>query len=178
MNKQVVSFLSLFTLVVVLSIYYVMVPSSSTSLDAVAGTQGEEQEEVVSNNAPNLFFTTLEENRKARHENYKNQQIEILASSSYTNEEKVEARINLQREEDLQQTEIDLEVNLSELEFNDVFIEKIDSYFYVTAYDITYNSDDDFKKVCQIAESFTEYFTENSNNQFKSYRPQVKFITF
>ena len=76
MNKQVVSFLSLFSLVLVLSIYYVMVPAT-TNLEHVGNNITENNSEATISDASNLFFTTLEENRKARHDEIKNEQINI-----------------------------------------------------------------------------------------------------
>lgn len=177
MNKQVVSFLSLFSLVLVLSIYYVMVPASKEKVDAVDGQISQGQDLVISD-ASNLFFTTLEENRKSRHNEIKNAQIEILASADYTNEEKLEAHSILTYEELVENTEIGLEQAMTELEFNDIFIEKLDNYFYVTAYDKTLEDKDDLKKVLSICDSFTEYFSNHKVDDLSSYKPVVNFVSF
>ena len=105
MNKQVVSFLSLFSLVLVLSIYYVMIPASRENIKNVDNQISSNNEELTIDNASNLFFTTLQENRKTRHDEVKNTQIDILASDQYTNQQKLEARNKLTHEELLETTE-------------------------------------------------------------------------
>lgn len=177
MNKQVVSFLSLFSLVLVLSIYYVMVPIASSKVESV-DDQISSNEEVTLNNASNLFFTTLEENRKSRHEEVKNAQIEILASAEYTNDQKLEAHNKLTLEELIETTEIGLENSMTELEFNDVFVEKLDNYFYVTAYDSTLDNKEDFKKVISINDVFTNYFENNDIKELEMYKPIINFVSF
>ena len=167
MNKQVVSFLSLFSLVLVLSIYYVMVPAT-TNLEHVGNNITENNSEATISDASNLFFTTLEENRKARHDEIKNEQINILASADYSNDQKIEARNKLNHEELIEDTEIGLENAMNELEFNDIFIEKLDNYFYVTAYDDTMLSEHDLSKVLSIAEIFTEYFNVHQIAEFSN----------
>lgn len=177
MNKQVVSFLSLFSLVLVLSIYYVVIPTSAKTIKPVDHQQLDE-EELSLKDTSNLFFTVLEENRKARHDEVKNTQIEILASSDYSNEEKLEARERLTFEELIEKTEIGLEKSMSELDFNDCFVEKMDSNYYVTVFDDTLTSENDCIKVVQIADCFKEYFQENTVDTLSAYRPIVNFVTF
>lgn len=181
MNKQVVSFLSLFSLVLVLSIYYVMIPVSgagNNNTQPVDGQISTSGSEATISEASNLFFATLEENRKARHDEVKNAQIEILASADYSNDEKLEARTKLTFEELVEDTELGLEQAMNELQFNDVFIEKLDSYFYVTAYDSTMKADEDLGKVLSIAEAFSEYFTQHEAENLKTCRPVVNFVSF
>lgn len=177
MNKKIVSFLSLFSLVLVLSIYYVMVPIASNRVESV-GDNISSNTELTVNEASNLFFTTLEENRKSRHEEVKNAQIEILASAEYTNEQKLEAHNKLTFEELIETTEIGLEQSMTELNFNDVFVEKLDNYFYVTAYDSTLDKGEDIKKVLSISEVFTEYFSTNEINQLQTCKPIINFVSF
>ena len=128
MNKQVVTFLSLFSLVLVLSVYYVAVPSNGNN-QSVNDNVEENYNEITIQDAPSLFFQTLIENRNARHEEVKNTQLEILVSSEYSNEQKIEAREKLNNEELLENTEKGLEACISELEFNETFVEKLDNYF-------------------------------------------------
>lgn len=177
MNKQVVSFLSLFSLVLVLSIYYVMVPGAKENTQVVDG-QHNTNEDLTISDASNLFFTTLEENRKVRHDEVKNAQIEILASADYSNDQKLEAHNKLTYEELIEMTELGLENAMQELNFNDIFVEKLDNYFYVTAYDTTLKSDDDLKKVLSITESFSEYFASNDADDLANYKPVVNFVSF
>ena len=175
MNKQVISFLSLFSLVLVLSVYYVVVPSNDNQ--TVNGTINN-NEELNIEDAPSLFFQTLIENRNSRHEEVKNTQLEILVSSEYTNEEKIEARTKLTNEELIENTELGLENSIVELNFNETFVEKLDNYFYVTVYDGTFNSDNDVLNVIKIIDNFNEYFTLNNLSEMSLCQPVVNFVTF
>ena len=177
MNKQVISFLSLFSLVLVLSIYYVVIPASANTVKPVDEHISSSEDLSISDTS-NLFFTVLQENRKARHDEVKNAQIEILASSTYSNEEKLEAREKLTYEELIEKTEVGLEKSLDELSFNDCFVEKLDSNYYVTVFDNTLTSENDLIKVVQIADCFKEYFNENQHDDLSSYRPIVNFVSF
>ena len=177
MNKQVVSFLSLFSLVLVLSIYYVMVPIASNKVESVDGQVSSNQDVTISD-ASNLFFTTLEENRKTRHEQVKNTQIEILASAEYSNDQKLEAHNKLTFEELVETTEIGLEQSMVELDFNDVFVEKLDNYFYVTAYDTTLDNKDDLRKVISINDVFVSYFNNNEIKELETCKPIINFVSF
>ena len=175
MNKQVISFLSLFSLVLVLSVYYVVVPSNDNQ--TVNGTINN-NEELNINDAPSLFFQTLIENRNSRHEEVKNAQLEILVSSEYTNDQKIEARTRLSNEELIENTEIGLENCIVELNFNETFVEKLDNYFYVTVYDGTFNADNDVLNVIKIIDNFNEYFTLNNLSEMSLCQPVVNFVTF
>lgn len=175
MNKQVISFLSLFSLVLVLSVYYVVVPSKENQ--TVNGTINN-NEELNVQDAPSLFFQTLIENRNSRHEEVKNSQLEILVSSEYTNEEKIEARTKLTNEELIENTELGLENSIVELNFNETFVEKLDDYFYVTVYDGSFNDDNDVLNVIKIIDNFNEYFTLNNLTEMSLCQPVVNFVTF
>ena len=175
MNKQVISFLSLFSLVLVLSVYYVVVPSNN---DQTVNGSIDSNGELNINDASSLFFQTLIENRNSRHEEVKNAQLEILVSSEYSNEEKIEARTKLTHEQLIEDTEIGLENCIVELNFNETFVEKLDDYFYVTIYDGSFNDDNDVINVLKIIENFDNYFEVNNLSDMTYYQPVVNFVTF
>lgn len=175
MNKQVISFLSLFSLVLVLSVYYVVVPSNN---DQTVNGSIDSNGELNINDASSLFFQTLIENRNSRHEEVKNAQLEILVSSEYSNEEKIEARTKLTHEQLIEDTEIGLENCIIELNFNETFVEKLDDYFYVTVYDGSFNDDNDVINVLKIIENFDNYFEVNNLSDMTYYQPVVNFVTF
>ena len=175
MNKQVISYLSLFSLVLVLSVYYVVVPSNN---DQTVNGSIDSNGELNINDASSLFFQTLIENRNSRHEEVKNAQLEILVSSEYSNEEKIEARTKLTHEQLIEDTEIGLENCIVELNFNETFVEKLDDYFYVTVYDGSFNDDNDVINVLKIIENFDNYFEVNNLSDMTYYQPVVNFVTF
>ena len=176
MNKQVVSFLSLFSLVLVLSIYYVMVPANR-EIKSVDNDKSS-NEDVSIKDASNLFFETLVENRTLRHEEVKNTQMEILASNEYSNEQKLEAHNKLTYEKLIEETEIGIENAMNDLNFNEIFVEKNGSHFYVTAYDSTLISTDDYKKCVSIYDSFDNYFSKNDAEDLYKCEPIINFMTF
>ena len=175
MNKQVISFLSLFSLVLVLSVYYVVVPCNN---DQTVNGSIDSNGELNINDASSLFFQTLIENRNSRHEEVKNAQLEILVSSEYSNEEKIEARTKLTHEQLIEDTEIGLENCIVELNFNETFVEKLEDYFYVTVYDGSFNDDNDVLNVLKIIENFDNYFEVNNLSDMTYYQPVVNFVTF
>ncbi len=88
MNKQLVSFLSLFSLVLVLSIYYVMLPFSGSNL-------GDDTNDIPVINeyedAKDSYFVSLELQKSEAYQQLIDEQNDVLASSNATIEEKQEA---------------------------------------------------------------------------------------
>ena len=95
MNKQVVSFLALFGLVFVLSIYYVLLPSN-----LFVGVNSNINSNVITDvnftidESSNLFFADLDSKLDAKHTKKIYEFESVIASSSYTNEEK-EVALNM-----------------------------------------------------------------------------------
>ena len=56
MKRQIVAFISLFSLVLVLSVYYVMLPFSTAGLDQVVDTKVE--------SSSDLYYSSLESNKE------------------------------------------------------------------------------------------------------------------
>ena len=88
------------------------------------------------------------------------------------------ARDTLNKEELIEKTEKGLENSISELDFNETFVEKLDRYFYVTIYDGSLTNEMDIKNVCLVVNSFNEYFIDNGIQEFSVYQPVVNFVTF
>lgn len=81
MNRQFVAFLSMFSLVLVLSIYYVMLPSKTKKPSA---------DPVISNveEGTDPYFDMMILEQETQHKEVIDQQYDIIASSEYTNAEK------------------------------------------------------------------------------------------
>ncbi len=84
MNRQLVAFLSLFSLVLVLSVYYVMLPANGNSL-----TDNNTPVNVVVKDATELYFETLELARDEAHQQYIDEMIAVYegTNNDYTLEE-------------------------------------------------------------------------------------------
>ena len=88
MNKQLVSFLSLFSLVLVLSIYYIMLPFSGGNLNGDSTNLPVINEIEDPNDA---YFVSLELQKETTYKELIDEQNAILASSNATIEEKENA---------------------------------------------------------------------------------------
>ena len=88
MNKQLVSFLSLFSLVLVLSIYYIMFPFSGGNLNGDSTILPVINEIEDPNDA---YFVSLELQKETTYKELIDEQNAILASSNATIEEKENA---------------------------------------------------------------------------------------
>ncbi len=97
MNRQLVAFLSMFSLVLVLSIYYVMLPSSGkTNETPVVGTIQE---------GSDPYFDTILLEQTNNHQEVIAEQYEIISSSEHTNAEKAVALEVIAKEEETMKNE-------------------------------------------------------------------------
>lgn len=97
MKKQVVSFLALFGLVLVLSVYYVLLPTNlfiknSTPVNNNQSVLGEIN--MTIDETSNLYFTNLDEKLTDKHDSIIYGYESVIASSTFANEEK-EVAINM-----------------------------------------------------------------------------------
>ena len=95
MNRQLIAFLSMFSLVLVLSIYYVMLPNKVTS-DPVVN--------LVSEGSDPYFETILLE-QEENHLNIIEEQYQIVSSSDYSNAEKAIALETIAQEQEIMENE-------------------------------------------------------------------------
>ena len=88
MNKKILSFMSLFCLTLVLSVYYVVVPYNGAIKDLGS-------EDVVVNvtidDGEEIYFASLEQSKVDGYQEEIKEYESIVASSNYTNKEKEEA---------------------------------------------------------------------------------------
>lgn len=131
MKKQLVSFLSLFSLVLVLSIYYIMLPFTGTNL-------GKDSENLpVINEVENSFeeyFVSLEVQKNESYEQLIDVQTAILASSSATIEEKQNALIEIARLEDMIEKEENTVAAIIEAGYPAAYVENYDTGIKVIVY--------------------------------------------
>ena len=93
MNKKVITFLSLFSLVLILSIYYVISPfgESNTPIDNNVNVN------VNLNNEEDAYFVSLEVAKEEDYDSYIEKMNAIIASSEYSNDEKKIALENIEK---------------------------------------------------------------------------------
>ena len=87
-NRRLVSFLSLFSLVLVLSIYYVLVPVNTATLN---NEENENSTQVSVTDGEDAYFESLELAKVNKLNDDIDELNSIVASSSSTMEEKIEA---------------------------------------------------------------------------------------
>ena len=128
MNRQLVAFLSLFSLVLVLSVYYVLIPTVSASTD-----ENENSKPVngIVLNAEEAYFETLSINRDAQYQEYYEKQNNILASSEYSNLEKEQALITIEAFKEKERELENMEYSIKCIGYSNVFVEYIDQDIYV-----------------------------------------------
>lgn len=129
MNRQLVAFLSLFSLVLVLSVYYVMMPTVNNQL-----TDNNEPVSLVSKDATTLYFETLDLERDELHQSYIDEMIAVYegTNNDYTLEE---AYVNIANRNKLIQQENDIEECVKALGYTSCYAEVDgDDYVRVVVY--------------------------------------------
>lgn len=110
MNKHLVAFISVFTLGLVLSVYYVMIPRGGPSQPVGGGVSSG-----VVSNGHELYFETLEMNREQEHKAVVARYQDIMVSKDATNEEKRQALTAIEAENSLYALELSLDSNIEDL---------------------------------------------------------------
>ena len=121
MNRQIVAFLSLFSLVLVLSIYYVMLPF------ATPNTPNDSNVNVDITDSTQLYFATLHEQKSSQYTVFVKEQTDIVASSDASGEEKAQALAAIEVKRAIADKE-ELTVNLiKEYGFDEAYVEVVGS---------------------------------------------------
>lgn len=115
MKRQIIAFISLFSLVLVLSVYYVMLPFSTSGLDQVVDTQIE--------SSSDLYYSSLESNKNESYEEFISLQNEIIASVEASNEEKATALEQIASKNKQIELESKIKEELKEIGYEKVFVE-------------------------------------------------------
>ena len=151
MNKQLVSFLSLFSLVLVLSIYYVMLPFTGTNLGDSTNNLPviNEQED-----ATDSYFVSLDLQKSEAFEQLIDEQEDILASSTATIEEKTEALEEIARLEEVMEKESDAVAAIIDAGYPAAYVETYDQGIKVVVYKTDATREDAAKVMQVIIEEF------------------------
>lgn len=125
-NRRLISFLSLFSLVLVLSIYYVLVPVNNATLDGGVSDNG--GDEVVSvTDGEDAYFENLELAKVSKFNDDIGELNQIVASSSSTMEEKVSALEMIANKKKLNKEEQLLKQAIKEAGYTNAYVEYEDS---------------------------------------------------
>lgn len=118
MNKKLLAFISLFSLTLVLGVYYVMVPfsvPSTNSSDLQVNVSVEEGE--------NAYFVSLELEKESEYELYVSSQEEIIFSSEESNNSKAVALNNISNLTKIRDKEKELKQIILDLGYNMAFVQ-------------------------------------------------------
>jgi uncharacterized protein YihD (DUF1040 family) len=122
-NRRLVSFLSLFSLVLVLSIYYVLVPVNTATLN----NEEEESSQVSVTDGEDAYFESVELAKVNKLNDDIDEVNLIVASSSSTMEEKVEALEMIAQKKKLNKEEIVLKQAIKEAGYSNAYVEYEDN---------------------------------------------------
>ena len=128
MNRQLIAFLSLFSLTLVLSVYYVLIPKVNVD-NTISNPDQVVNGEIL--DAQAAYFENLSIERDSIYKGYYDQQNNILSSSSYSNLEKENALklIEEYKKEEVQLLELENCVKC--IGYQNVFVEYINSDIHV-----------------------------------------------
>ena len=132
MNRQLVAFLSLFSLVLVLSVYYVMMPSTTTQLK-----ENSQSVNLNVKDATTLYFESLDLERDNAHQEYIDEMIKVYEglNQEYTLEE---AFYNINNRNNIIEEEKKIEECIKSLGFTSCYAEvEGDDYIKVIVYSTT-----------------------------------------
>lgn len=172
MNRQVVGFLSLFSLVLVLSVYYVTSPTDSKPTKDVNNNL----KESIDVSSEDYYFSSYSLIRDENHRQVIEDQVAIISSSESTSEEVVSAREKVSQEEKVMEIELALESAINQIPFNASYVEITDNEFIMKAYRVNAKEDEETNLVLSIFETADKYLLTNNISFINSELAQVEIV--
>ena len=124
-NRRLISFLSLFSLVLVLSIYYVLVPVNTATLNSDNPTEDSTQVSVT--DGEDAYFENLELAKVSKLNDDIDELNQIVASSSSTMDEKIEALEMIAQKNKMNKEENALKQAIKEAGYSNAYVEYEDN---------------------------------------------------
>ncbi len=172
MNRQVVGFLSLFSLVLVLSVYYVTSPTDSLPAKDVNNNL----QENIDASSDDYYFSSYSLIRDENHRQVIEDQVAIISSSESTSEEVVSAREKVSQEERIMEIELALEGAINQIPFNASYVEITDNEFIMKAYRVNAKVEEEINLVLSIFETADNYLVTNNISFINSEIAQVEIV--
>jgi outer membrane protein assembly factor BamA len=120
-NRRLISFLSLFSLVLVLSIYYVLVPVNTATINTDNPTEDSAQVSVT--DGEDAYFENLELAKVSKFNDDIEELNQVVASSSSTMNEKIEALEMIAQKKKLNKEEAELKKSIKEAGYTNAYVE-------------------------------------------------------
>ena len=125
-NRRLVSFLSLFSLVLILSIYYVLVPVNTATLNS-DNPMDENSNQVSVTDGEDAYFENLELAKVSKFNDDIDELNQIVASSSSTMNEKIEALEMIAQKNKMNKEENALKLAIKEAGYSNAYVEYEDN---------------------------------------------------
>lgn len=122
-NRRLISFLSLFSLVLVLSIYYVLVPVNTSTINNDSGVFDENSSQVSVTDGEDAYFETLELAKVSKFNDDIDELNQIVASSSSTMDEKIQALEMIAQKNKMNKEEASLKQAIKEAGYSNAYVE-------------------------------------------------------
>ena len=165
MKKQVISFMALFGLVLVLSVYYVLLPNNLFVGQLKPNLDNNLNVGVTIDEASNLFFSNLNLKLDEKHNSIIYGYEEIVASELKTNEEKEVALNMLINQQKVQSNEDLLVSMIKDLGYYNAFVEYQDDIIKVIVQSSTLTN-----------EQAAELITLVMENSVTSLLPEIEYV--
>ncbi len=175
MNRQVVGFLSLFSLVVVLSTYYVF-DTNKKKLEDTNVVNNELQGDMEELSSSNYYFKSLSLARDEKHQDVIKEQVEIISSNDTTSEEVISARGKIELEQQYIILEEEFEKLVLGEDFISTFCEITPDTLIIKAYNPSLKEEDEFIYVDSIFVKVDQYINSNNISFLKTYMPCIELI--
>lgn len=173
MNRQIVAFLSLFSLVLVLSIYYVVDSSSSINNNDELVNQNIKEEDVeVNSNA--YYFSSLALKRDERHQEIIAEQVSLIASNDADSEVVILAKEAISKQEEIIELEETLEGLMLECECVSTYVEILEDSYLLKAYKPDLNIEEEILLVDTIFSKIDKYVKDNSILLIENLNPVIE----
>lgn len=172
MNRQVVGFLSLFSLVLVLSVYYVASPLEKSPSQEVNNQHKEEFN--VEND--DYYFSSYSLIRDDNHRQVIDEQVSIISSSESTSAEVVSARERVELEERIMAAEVALQEVINNIPFNASYVEITENDFVMMAYKQGANADQELELVLSVFEKTDEFIISQNLSFINLDAAQVQIV--
>ena len=124
-NRRLISFLSLFSLVLVLSVYYVLVPVNNVNVESPMDSENSGVVNVT--DGEDAYFESLELAKVSKINNDIDELTGIVASSSSTMEEKVSALEMIAQKKKVSEQESELKKAIKEAGYSNAYVEYEDN---------------------------------------------------
>ena len=170
MNRQIVAFLSLFSLVLVLSIYYV-VDASNEKAELV---NKEENLEDIEVSTGAYYFSSLMLERDEKHQNIIDEQVAIIASNDSDSQEVILAKETISKVEEIMAIEENLELLILDCDCVASYVEILEDQYLIKAYKPNISMDEELLLVDSIFTKIDTYIYENSVSLIEDLNPVIE----